>query len=73
MQVAFAIIATLLAIVHFFRWFIVIFITLAAMIGGGFFFGLGTGFLTWIVIKSMYYFVFIVCGYTIISELEGKD
>lgn len=68
MHVLIAILAFLLAVAYFFRWLIVLVVTLVAMITGGFFAGLGMGFFTWLILKVSYFMVFIVIGYRILSS-----
>lgn len=68
MHVLIAILAFLLAVAYFFRWLIVLVVTLVAMITGGFFAGLGMGFFTWLILKVSYFMVFAVIGYRILSS-----
>lgn len=67
MHVLIAIFAFLLAVAHFFRWLIVLVVTLVAVITEGFFAGLGVGFFTWLILKVSYFMVFVIIGYRILS------
>ena len=73
MHVLIAILAFLLAVAHFFRWLIVLVVTLVAMITEGFFAGLGMGFFTWFILRVSYFMVLAAIGYKILSDpLEGE-
>lgn len=68
MHVLIAILAFLLAVAHFFRWLIVLVVTLVAMITEGFFAGLGVGFFTWLILRMSYFMVFVIIGYRILLD-----
>ena len=63
MQLLGAVFALCIYITYFFRWVLICLIVLIVMINGGFLAGLGAGVLIWILLKFLYYTIFIFIGY----------